>query len=87
MKRPRGKAGNQRADEKKHAQTDQTSDCRDKDRRKFQLPRRLDHADTITTRPKKIEQTSTKWNLVIPSISRGIPMRNLKGNDFSTCAQ
>jgi hypothetical protein len=41
---------------------------------------------TITTRPKKIEQTSTKWNLVIPSVSRGIPMRNLKGNDFSTCA-
>jgi len=40
---------------KKHAQTDETSNCRDKDRRKFQLPRRLNHAGTITTGPKKIE--------------------------------
>jgi hypothetical protein len=55
VKRPRRKAGNQRADEKKPAKPDQPGNCRDKDRRKFQLLRRLDYADTITTRPKKIE--------------------------------
>src|SRR4030095_16136774 len=55
VKRPRGKAGNQRANQKNPAKTDETSNCRDKDCRKFQLLRCLDHAGTIATRPKKIE--------------------------------
>jgi hypothetical protein len=58
VKRPRGDAGNQRADEEKHAKTDQTGNCGDKDRRKFQLLRPLNHAGTIPTRPKKIERNS-----------------------------
>ena len=56
MKWPRREAGNQRTDEKKPAKTEQTGSSRDKDRRHFQLVRRLNHAGTITTGRKKIEQ-------------------------------